>query len=223
MHYLLVGSGRVGRTLASELLEKNHSVCLIDRNPKALENITPHKNLSTITGVGFDKDILEAARIKESFGLAAVTNGDNSNIVIARIAKDIFNVENVVARIYDPKRANLYHRLGISTIVTVSWSAKEIMKKIAPENGSLDWVDSTGEIIIVEKSLPSIWAGKSLNNLFKSENYSPIAWTHLGESNILKLGTKGQEDARIYFSCLKDKIGELDTALSDPEFNPQDN
>ena len=97
------------------------------------------------------------------------------------------------------------------------------MKKIAPENGSLDWVDSTGEIIIVEKSLPSIWAGKSLNNLFKSENYSPIAWTHLGESNILKLGTKGQEDARIYFSCLKDKIGELDTALSDPEFNPQDN
>lgn len=216
MHYLIVGAGRVGRALTKELLEKDNTVCLIDRNANAFRKMFKHENLSTITGVGFDRKVLEAAHIEDTNGLAAVTNGDNSNIVIARIAKEIFHVDHVAARIYDPRRANLYHRLGISTVATVSWASKEFIKKIAPDNDSIDWVDATGEVIVLERLLPSNWAGKSLNPLFESEDFTPIAWTHLGETKIIKPGTKGQEDARIYFSCLKTKIEELDTALSNP-------
>lgn len=214
MHYLVVGAGRVGHILAKELLEKDHTVCLIDSNPQAFRKISPHVNLSTITGIGFDRSVLEAAYIEDTHGLAAVTNGDNSNIVIARIAKEIFHVDHVAARIYDPRRANLYHRLGISTVATVSWAAKEFIKKIAPENDSLDWVDATGEVVIIEKLLPSSWAGKSLNPLFDSTLFSPIAWTHMGETKILKPGTKGQDEARLYFSCLKDSLDDLEAFLS---------
>lgn len=214
MHYLVVGAGRVGRTLTKELLEKDNTVCLIDRNPQAFRKIAHHENLSTITGVGFDRKVLEAAHIEDTHGLAAVTNGDNSNIVIARIAKEIFHVDHVAARIYDPRRANLYHRLGISTVATVSWASKEFIKKIAADNDSLDWVDATGEVVIVEKLLPSSWAGKSLNSLFDSSLFAPIAWTHMGETKILKPGTKGQEEARLYFSCLKSNIDDLEEALS---------
>ena len=218
MHYLIVRAGRVGRELTKELLKRDNTVCLIDKDPTSFARISEHPNLSTVTGVGFDRQVLEAAHIEDTHGLAAVTNGDNSNIVIARIAKEIFHVDHVAARIYDPRRASLYHRLGISTVATVSWASKEFIKKLTPDNDNQDWVDGTGEIVIIEKLLPNIWAGKSLNPLFESEDYVPIAWSHLGETKIIKPGTKGQEDARIYFSCIKSKIDELNEKLANPEY-----
>ncbi|MFM7494973.1 MAG: potassium channel family protein, partial [Acidimicrobiaceae bacterium] len=123
MHVVIVGCGRVGSTLALSLISSGYSVAVVDRKSDAFFRLRDNFAGQTITGIGFDRDVLELAGIKKASAVAAVTNGDNSNILVARVARESFGIENVVARISDPKRAEIYERLGISTIATVKWTA----------------------------------------------------------------------------------------------------
>jgi len=119
VHVVIVGCGRVGSTLARELTGQGHTVAIVDRKPEAFSRLGESFNGTKIVGIGFDRDVLIEAGIEKAGALAAVTNGDNSNILVARVAREEFAIERVVARIYDPKRAEIYERLGIATVATV--------------------------------------------------------------------------------------------------------
>ena len=133
MHVVVVGCGRVGAGLARALEESGHTVAVVDRRAKAFERLPEASAAQTIVGVGFDRDRLKAAGIEEAGALAAVTNGDNSNILVARVARETFGIERVVARIYDPRRAKIYERLGIPTIATVEWATERVLQRILPD------------------------------------------------------------------------------------------
>ena len=126
MHVVIVGCGRVGSTLGRELVAAGHTVAVIDRKSEAFSRLGESFSGQKIVGIGFDRDILIEAGIEKAGALAAVTNGDNSNILIARVAREEYGIERVVARIYDPKRAEIYERLGIATVATVKWTSERI-------------------------------------------------------------------------------------------------
>ena len=138
MHVIVVGCGRVGSGLAAALDSDGHTVGIIDRQARAFRRLPPSFGGTSIVGVGFDRDRLEEAGVGHATALAAVTNGDNSNILIARVAKETYGVERVVARIYDPRRAAIYERLGIPTVATVQWATERVLRRILPEAGAAD-------------------------------------------------------------------------------------
>ncbi|WP_235502862.1 TrkA family potassium uptake protein, partial [Kitasatospora sp. Root187] len=119
MHIVIMGCGRVGSALARALEKQGHSVAVVDQDPTAFRRLGSHFNGRRVTGIGFDQDTLREAGIEEAGAFAAVSSGDNSNIIAARVARENFGVENVAARIYDPRRAEVYQRLGIPTVATV--------------------------------------------------------------------------------------------------------
>ena len=155
MHTIIVGCGRVGSTVARELDANGHDVVVIDRKPAAFRRLGESFGGRTITGVGFDRDVLQSAGITADSAVMAVTNGDNSNILITRVARELFRVEKVVARIYDPKRAAIYERLGISTVATVAWASTRVVRLILPTHGTIDWTDPTSSMMLVERKVPA--------------------------------------------------------------------
>lgn len=162
MHVIIVGCGRVGSGLAVGLVEAGHSVTIIDKLPKAFRRLPPGWNGRTVTGFGFDRDDLEEAGAKEASALAAVTSGDNSNILTARIARETYEIPNVVARIYDPRRAEIFQRLGIPTVPSVSWTTDQVLRRLLPGQDTWEWTDSTGTLHLVERTIPPEWAGRRL-------------------------------------------------------------
>ena len=134
VHVVIMGCGRVGSTLARAVEKRGHTVAIIDSNPDAFRRLGPSFSGDKITGVGFDQTVLEAGRHREAAGaFAAVSSGDNSNIISARVARETFGIDNVVARIYDPGRAEVYQRLGIPTVATVRWTADQMLRRLMPD------------------------------------------------------------------------------------------
>ena len=131
-----MGCGRVGSELAHRLEAKSYSIAVIDQNQEAFRRLGADFRGRRVTGVGFDRSVLTEAGIAEAHAFAAVSSGDNSNIISARVARETFGVENVVARIYDPGRAEVYQRLGISTVATVRWTADQMIRRMLPEEAS---------------------------------------------------------------------------------------
>ncbi len=127
-----MGCGRVGATLARSLSERHYDVAVIDMEPTSFRRLGSSFEGRTVTGVGFDRGVLIAAGIKDAYAFAAVSSGDNSNILAARVARETFGVEHVAARIYDPRRAAVYQRLGIPTVATVRWTADQIIHRLLP-------------------------------------------------------------------------------------------
>ena len=160
MHVVIVGCGRVGSTLARELISLGNTVAVIDRRADAFLRLGDEFAGQTIVGIGFDPDVLVAAGIERASALAAVTSGDNSNIMIARVARERFKIQSVVARIYDPKRAEIYERLGIATVATVKWTAERIMRRVVAETPAVEWTDPSAELVLVERAVPTVWVGE---------------------------------------------------------------
>lgn len=159
---IIVGCGRVGSGLAVDLAGAGHEVYIIDKNPKSFRRLPPDWRGKAITGFGFDRTHLEQAGASEASALAAVTSGDNSNILTARIARETYEIPQVVARIYDPRRAEIFQRLGIPTVPSVSWTTDQVLRRLAPDQGSWEWTDSTETLHLVERLLPPEWAGRRL-------------------------------------------------------------
>lgn len=162
-----MGCGRVGSTLAVDLEKSGHTVAVIDQNREAFRRLGADFNGRTIAGVGFDRDTLLEAGIEKADAFAAVSNGDNSNILAARVARENFGVKNVVARIYDPGRAEIYQRLGIPTVATVLWTTDQIMRRLAPDGTKSEWRDATGTVVLVEVSLHKSWYGCAVSLIEK--------------------------------------------------------
>ncbi len=175
-----MGCGRVGSTLAHSLEDRDHSVAVIDSNPDAFRRLGPGFAGTTVTGVGFDRDVLEAAGIDRAAAFAAVSSGDNSNIISARVAREQFGITNVVARIYDPGRAEVYERLGIPTVATVPWAADRVMRRLLPEGDEPLWRDPSGSVRVDEIPAPDGWVGQTVAELQDGTGARVAFLTRLG-------------------------------------------
>src|SRR6266567_2897697 len=154
-----MGCGRVGSTLAHILEDRGNTVAVIDRDPEAFRRLRPSFKGDRVTGIGFDRDVLARAGIEQADGFAAVSSGDNSNIISARVARETFGVQRVVARIYDPKRAEVYERLGIPTVATVRWTADRMLRHLVHDNVAELWRDPTSSVSIIEVPVHPEWVG----------------------------------------------------------------
>lgn len=212
MHVVIVGCGRVGSTLALSLISSGHSVAVVDRKSDAFFRLRDNFAGQTITGIGFDRDVLELAGIKKASAVAAVTNGDNSNILVARVARESFGIENVVARISDPKRAEIYERLGIATVATVKWTSDRILRRILPDLPAVEWTDPSSSVVLVERTLPDTLVGEKVLELeIKGARISALR--RLSAAVIPDSKTLVQQGDIAYFTVEKDSVNSLDEFL----------
>ncbi len=199
MHIIVVGCGRVGSTVAADLIEQGHTVCVVDRRKDAFLRLPPDFGGRTLEGVGFDRDVLREAGIEQpAVALAAVTSGDNSNIMIARVARETFGVENVIARIYDPRRAQVYERLGITTVASVAWTAARVMRKLLPSGLQPVWVDPSATYIMVEEVVPAAAAGRSVADIQESVGGKIVLIRRDGVQRLGERSTLLQEGDRVH-------------------------
>lgn len=176
-----MGCGRVGSTLARSLEDRNHTVSVIDADPDAFRRLGPGFNGDKVTGQGFDQGVLEQAGIRRADAFAAVSSGDNSNIIAARVARETFGIQQVVARIYDPGRAEVYQRLGITTVATVKWTADQMLRRLLPAGAEPDFRDPSGTIRLDQVPAPEGWIGHR-TVVFQMQTKTRIAWIdRLGE------------------------------------------
>jgi trk system potassium uptake protein TrkA len=165
VHVVVMGCGRVGSRLATSLDTLGHSVSVVDQNASAFTKLGVNFGGTTVKGLGFDRDHLRAAGIERADAFAAVSSGDNSNILAARVARETFGVQNVVARIYDPRRAEVYERLGIPTVASVAWQSERIMRRILPADPLEEWHGPLGVLAMLEMPYGDAWVGSRVTLL----------------------------------------------------------
>jgi trk system potassium uptake protein TrkA len=193
VHIVIMGCGRVGSALARTLEKQGHSVAVVDQDPTAFRRLGSGFAGQRVTGVGFDQDTLREAGIEEAGAFAAVSSGDNSNIIAARVARENFGVENVAARIYDPRRAEVYQRLGISTVATVRWTADQMLRRLLPSGAEPNWQDPSGAVQLAEVPVAPAWIGLRLSKLEQAANVRVAFVSRLGVGTLPTSETVLQE------------------------------
>jgi trk system potassium uptake protein TrkA len=209
-----MGCGRVGSTLAVDLEKAGHTVAVIDQNREAFRRLGADFNGRTIAGVGFDRDTLLEAGIEKADAFAAVSNGDNSNILAARVARENFGVKNVVARIYDPGRAEIYQRLGIPTVATVLWTTDQIMRRLTPDGTKSEWRDATGTISLIEVHPQKDWFGQSVLLIEKNTSARVAFITRLGDAVLPDEHTVLQEGDLVHVLASEREISKVEKVLA---------
>lgn len=213
-HVVVVGCGRVGSELASELVATGNTVAVVDKNPAAFRRLPPGFE-RTVAGIGFDRETLIDAGVESAVALAAVTSGDNSNILAVRVAREVFGLEHVVARIYDPRRAAIYRRLGISTVATVTWTTQQVMRRLLPDRSAVDWTDPSGSLTLVEHALPAPWVGHPLDGLDGADHFRLVSVTRAGAPQFPAPALIGQDGDLLHVAVLADGADELARRLAD--------
>jgi trk system potassium uptake protein TrkA len=215
VHVVIVGCGRVGSGLAVQLVGQGHTVSIIDKNARAFRRLPPEWPGTSIIGSGFDRDDLDKAGAADAGALAAVTSGDNSNILTARIARENYRISNVVARIYDPRRAEIYQRLGIPTVATVTWTIDQVLHRLLPAAVVGEWTDASGHLVLVERVLPEPWAGKALRDVGMPGKVNLIAVTRAGAPRLDVADLVGQEGDILHLAVLKDAVTDFERRLDE--------
>lgn len=190
----------------------NQSVAVIDSNEQAFRRLRSDFGGRTIRGVGFDRDLLIAAGIEDADAFAAVSSGDNSNIISARVAREVFGVPIVVARIYDPQRAEVYERLGITTVATVAWTTGQFLRRINPGGVAEHWRDPTGTVLLAEVSFDPRWIGRAVNELSRATGARIAFLTRYGKAILPDANTVLQDGDLLQMLCHpedKAKISEI--------------
>jgi trk system potassium uptake protein TrkA len=162
VHIVIMGCGRVGSGLAHQLARLDHTVAVIDQDPLAFRRLGDDFTGQQVRGVGFDRDTLIEAGVEQAGAFAAVSSGDNSNIIAARVARETFGVQRVVARIYDQKRAEVYERLGIPTVATVPWTTSRLLKSLLGESLDQAWRDPSGAVVLIQVTPHEGWIGRTV-------------------------------------------------------------
>jgi trk system potassium uptake protein TrkA len=214
VHIVIMGCGRVGSTLAKDFQELGHSVAVIDQDREAFRRLGADFNGLTVAGVGFDRDTLIEAGIERADAFAAVSNGDNSNILAARVARETYGVKTVVARIYDPGRAEIYQRLGIPTVATVLWTTDQIMRRILPEGARSEWQDASGKVQLAEVHLHEDWFGHPASLIEKNTSARVAFITRLGEGVIPDEHTVLQEGDVVHVLALDTDLAATAASLA---------
>ena len=214
MHIVIMGCGRVGSTLAHSLEDRGHSVAVVDRAADAFRRLGPTFAGRTVTGMGFDRDVLIEAGIEQAGAFAAVSSGDNSNVLSARIAREIFRVDNVVARIYDPGRAEVYQRLGIPTVATIPWTSHQIIRRLLPEGSEPEWRDPTGTVRLAEIHIDPRWVGHRVAELERMTGARVAFLTRLGEGVLPEPQTVIQDGDLVHVIMREGTIDKVESAFA---------
>lgn len=211
-----MGCGRVGSALAAALTRLGNEVAVIDRDESAFLRLGPHFEGHKVVGMGFDRDILIRAGIERAEAFAAVSSGDNSNIIAARVARENFGVERVVARIYDAKRAAVYERLGIPSVATVPWTTDRFLHTLTHETQMARWRDPTGTVAVAEVALHEDWIGKTVTEL-ESKTSSRVAFIiRFGSGLLPDRKTVLQADDQVYIAAVSGTVAEAIALAESP-------
>lgn len=214
-HFVIMGCGRVGATLAHTLEDAGHSVAIIDQDERAFRRLRNTFSGRKVTGVGFDRETLKQAGVEEAYAFAAVSSGDNSNILATRVARETFHVGHVVARIYDPGRAEIYQRLGIPTVAAVRWSADQVLRRILPEQHLAgDYREPSGRLVLAEVDLHEAWIGHSISSIDAASGIRIAFLTRFGEGLLPQTGTSYQEGDTVHAMVSLDRTSETTRILA---------
>ncbi|MCU1674601.1 MAG: potassium transporter TrkA [Frankiales bacterium] len=216
MHVVIMGCGRVGSALARGLEKLDHSVAIIDRDPGAFRRLAAEFSGTKVTGVGFDRDTLLEAGIDRADAFAAVSSGDNSNIIAARVARETFGIDNVVARIYDANRAAVYQKLGIPTVATVRWTADQVIRRLIPEGVLSEWRDPSGKVVLAEVALSPDWVGERVTRLEQATGARVALLTRLGDGMLPHAQTLVQEGDLVHVVVEAARLPEVTAVCANP-------
>ncbi len=211
-----MGCGRVGASLARALERVGHDVAVIDQEQSAFRRLGTGFEGQRVLGVGFDRDTLREARIGDAYAFAAVSSGDNSNILAARVAREKFGVENVVARIYDPGRAEIYQRLGIPTVATVKWTSDQVLRRLLPQGHAPEYSDPSGKIVIAEIPVATTWVGHRHSEVEGATGGRVTFFTRLGEGVLPTPDTVHQDGDLIHLALRRDQLAAAERILDGP-------
>ncbi|HEU0129401.1 MAG TPA: TrkA family potassium uptake protein [Mycobacteriales bacterium] len=214
MHVVIMGCGRVGSTLALRLEQLGHSVAIVDRDAGAFRRLPKDFTGRSVVGVGFDRETLVEAGIEQAEAFAAVSNGDNSNIISARVAREQFGVEHVAARIYDPRRAEVYQRLGIPTVATVKWTADQVLRRLLPAAADDEWTDPSGRVCVAQIDVPSSWVGRRYSELENAAGARVACLTRLGIGQLPVKDTVVQEGDIVHFALVREQLATVEAAVT---------
>lgn len=211
-----MGCGRVGATLARAFERRGHTVSVIDINADSFRRLGPSFHGRTVKGVGFDKKVLVAAGIKDADGFAAVSSGDNSNILAARVVRETYGVDNVVARIYDQGRAEVYERLGIPSVATVRWAADQVLRRLVPEGSEPEWRDASGAVRLMRLAPAGGWVGHRIADLEEAIGTRVPFLSRFGQGMVPDAATLLQDGDMVYVAAENDAVARVEAVLSAP-------
>jgi len=220
MHYVIMGCGRVGSSLARSLDRRGHSTAVIDVNEAAFRRLSPSFHGTTLRGVGFDRDVLVQAGIEHADGFAAVSSGDNSNILGARVAREYFGVPIVVARIYDPARAAVYERLGIPTVATVRWAVDQVLGKLIDLGPEFLWRDPSAAVRLASLKFDESWIGTPVSQIEQHVRTPIPALGRFGAALTTNAATVLQDHDILYAMVDNTRVAEVRMLLSEPKPAP---
>ena len=195
-----------------QLSEEGHSVVIVDKNRDAFRRLTRFHG-KTLLGSGFDRDVLFKADANQADALAAVTSGDNTNILCARIARDNYRIKNVVARIYDPQRADIYMKLGIPTVATSLWTTQQVKRWMLPSDDSIEWTDGASTVHLVERIVPDELAGRPLTHFNIGDDVRVVGLIRGGQGRVNVEGLFAQEDDMLEFMVTHQGLDDLRALL----------
>lgn len=222
-HFVIMGAGRVGVMLAHSLETAGHTVSVIDRDEAAFRRLRADFQGRQITGIGFDRDTLRRAGIEQAYAFAAVSSGDNSNILASRVARETFKVQHVVARINDPNRAEFYQRLGIPTVAAVRWSTDQVLRRILPEQDVTgDYREASGRLVLAELKLHPDWAGLPLERIEAAAEVRIAFITRFGEGQLPGPDTSYQQGDVVHAMLRTQEVDEVAKVFANPPQDPEE-
>jgi trk system potassium uptake protein TrkA len=216
VHVVIMGCGRVGSSLAAALERLGHTVAVIDKDVQAFRRLGQDFHGSQVVGPGFDRTVLIKAGIERAGAFAAVSSGDNSNIISARVARETFGVEHVVARIYDHKRAEVYERLGIPTVATVPWTTDRFLRTLLPDGVASAWREPSGKVAVLQLPVHESWAGKRVSDLEDATKCRVAFIMRFGTPVLPSAKTVVQADDVIYVAALSGTVSDITNAAAQP-------
>ena len=212
MHVVIMGCGRVGSSLAAAVERLGNTVAVIDKDAHAFRRLGIDFHGQQVVGGGFDRRVLTEAGIERAGAFAAVSSGDNSNIISARVARETFGVEHVVARIYDAKRAEVYERLGIPTVASVPWTTDRLMRTLLPDGVSSAWRDPTGKVAVLELPVHEGWVGHTVAELEGATGCRVAFIMRFGTGVLPTARSVVQHDDQVYVAALSGTVSDIANA-----------
>jgi trk system potassium uptake protein TrkA len=213
MRLIVVGCGRVGARLSLQMGSEGHDVIVVDKSPMAFKRLGRDFRGRTVTGIGFDRDVLRAAGIERADAFAAVTNGDNSNYIAANVARDTFQVPIVIARIYDPQREAIYRELGIRTISSTSWAVNTIKRIITGTELHVSAQFGSGEVEITEVPISGRLVGRYVRDLAVPGEIVPVAIVRRGRAFLPTPGVPFEDGDVVHVAVLVSAAGLLESMV----------
>jgi len=214
VHIVIMGCGRTGATLAGQFEGRGHTVAVIDLVADAFRRLPSGFQGLRITGVGFDRDTLQAAGVENAYAFAAVSDGDNSNIIAARVVRETYGVENVVARIADPGRAEVYRRLGIPTVAPVPWTSQQILARLLPGDLGAEYEDTSTGVAMRRLKFNDAWIGRSVEDLETASGVRVAYLVRFGAAVLPSRDTLVQDGDDIHAVVPMDLTAAVDRVLS---------